>query len=306
MELILDLSPLGNALVKEYNDYEVSDEILTSSKAGQSIRKIVLYNRHKYEFKEKASDLFKSTLGKVQHRQILYALDEKYPGLLIVEKTFKDTDIKGTPDLYAIEDVPELGINKGWLIDLKCVNVGTWLLNTDDFHHYRYQLHMNRYFLEKNGYPVTRQFLWFVFTDWTQYKNYKGDDNFPRPEEMYEVPLLGYVPDDKIAEIKSYDDVPDDALPECSRLDTWEKSPWKVYGYTKAGKVRANAMNGGSFFTEAEAEAFAQKQDQPTEIKYVAALDKPGCRACGCRHWCNLYEGSVQAPETEADDAVYD
>jgi len=143
MKIINDLSPLGNWLVNKYNDYPITKHKVSASRVGCNVRKNVLTNRHQHEFHERASDLFKPTLGKVQHKQILGAIKEEFGDKVVVEETFEGyDDDKGTPDLY-IKYPIALG-QAGWLIDLKCVNATTWLLNDTDWHHYNLQLQHNR------------------------------------------------------------------------------------------------------------------------------------------------------------------
>jgi hypothetical protein len=291
-----DLFPLGNWFINNYNNYKRGDAVLSASRAGYSLRKNVLLNRYADKIEETASKLVKPTIGTALHKDVLLDLKISFPDLHI-EELFECDLFYGTPDIYleygdCTRDI--LGLEKHTLIDLKTVNVGTWMYNNNDFHHYKYQLHALKYLLEYNNLPVEHMYLWFLFTDWTEYKKEKSSDT-PNPMELYKVEYDPSIDIPAIVdEINSCVDIPDNSLPPCGTHDTWVNPPFKVYSFTKAGKIRSRAMNGGSFHTREEAEAFSARQNEKTVVKYVKALDAPGCRSCNVNRWCNIYASQKQ------------
>ena len=302
--MINDLNPLGNWLVNTYNKYDGSaNALVSSSRVGQNVRKIILYNRHKHEIEERASSLFKPTVGTVIHKETLDEMQLQYPDELIIERRFKtilnNELLEGTPDIYAKVDVPSLGLLQGDIVDLKCVNVGTWLYDETDFHHYAWQLASNGLLLTANGLPIRRHILWFVFTDWTPYQSQKNEEkdwpsgrSYPKPSELL-MPIQIFddvIVENKVDEIISHKDTPDDELPECNYLDTWETKPWKVYAYTKAGKIRSKCMAGGSFWNRGDAEVFAHSKPVRCTVLYKPELERRGCKLCFVRKFCNKYK----------------
>jgi hypothetical protein len=295
MEIINDLNPLSNWLVNEIQSgYDGGKYFLTSSTYPQSIRKIVLAKRYGHEFKANASELFKMSLGTLQHDWITNRIKDSFSDKVICEERMEfeiaGEILAGKQDLYIKEDVPVLNLKAGTLVDLKTANSGTWIYNDDNFKRYADQLRFNAYALERNGHRVNKiAVLWFVFTDWTTYQaEYK--DGYPQPSELvdieYDKDLTEHDIQGKVEKIKLAMELEDHELDDCLPSDTWEKPPWKVYKLKKNGEPYAKAMSFGSFYSEAEAKNFSSQQKEQTVVQYKKELDRKGCQSCFCRFNC--------------------
>ncbi len=266
------------------------------------------------------------TIGNLIHKEILDEVEKNFKGRVVVEKRFTAEynyngyvyKVSAKPDLFAVKDIPELNLKAGELRDLKTPNTGNWYLEDDNWRKYRYQLNFNRWILEENGYNVTSQRIWFIFTDWTDYQAKKNEGKtwkqsgrgYPKPEELVDVERLS-IPshiDSVIAQHDDTVDYHDDDLPDCERVDTFEKPPWKVYRKltTKDG-LSAKAIDGSGqgFPTEQKALEYADWAKQNVKdyktgklkyandtlvVQYRKEFDRPGCEFCNARHWCNIYK----------------
>lgn len=311
MKIIDNLHPLGNWFVKQFCNYDgTSDTFLSASRIGSSPRKNLLYNRHQDNIEELASELYKAAVGTAMHETILELLRTQYPDSLEIEvrrnAMIGARKVSAKTDIFVKKDIPELQLEAGTVIDVKTPNYGTWLWTSDNHYIYRMQLLANAALIRQD-YPVKKAALWFLFTDWTYYqwlknqpdaktgekKTWPSGKDFPMGTELvyYSIDKAEDFVGDAVYQHELHANTPDDGLPPCGAQDTWEKPPWKVYGYTQKGAVRARCMAGGSFFSKEEAEQFASKKSEKTAIKHVPEMEKLGCQMCSVRKFCNQYKG---------------
>lgn len=176
-------------------------------------------------------------------------------------------------------------VGNGALEDFKSTSVYTWIKDRKD-EDYILQGSIYRWL---NPEIITSDIftIQFIFTDWQRGMsradpNYPARRMMPRKYKLMSIAETEAYVKNRLIQIKTYMDKPDEEIPECTDKELWRSEPvWKYYS-NPANKGRATK----NFDNEGEAIAFWQSKGGKGEIvevkgqvgacKYCAAF--PVCR----------------------------
>lgn len=244
-------------------------------------KEILLFERHEHEIEEDVSERIYALLGTSVH----YILEKNDEG----DNQFKEErlyykignhTISGKFDLY--------DMNEEKVIDFKNTSVWTYLL--DDTHKYWQQLLTYAFILEKNGLPCKSGRIVQIFRDWSKTKS-KVTKGYPiAPVNVINFKFykkdFDYIENyikEKLEEIDKYRNMPDDAIPACSKENRWATDD--KYAVMKNGRKSAlrvlNSME--------EAEKW-MKENGGTYIEKRNAESKKCMEYCQCNRFCNFWK----------------
>lgn len=260
-------------------------------------RQLQLVKRHRKEIKEDAADMWARFMGDAIHAKFEKELS-RYPEKYLVERKItrfdKDRRVVAKFDAYDVTD--------NTLYDHKTMNVTGYGLEAKD--EYIGQLNINAHFLRQEGFKVDSGKLNMIYLGWSAYNaKYQSADKYP-PIPNMEVDVPIWSDDEKrtyyeqrLAAHIAAEGVSDDALPECTPEECWER-PAK-YAIWKTGGKRAVKLCD----TVAEVESYAKwRRFKPSEY-YVE--ERKGTRL-RCDQYCTAAPFCSQYQKWLEDNGVLD
>lgn len=276
--------PLYNATK---SDYVVEENIYSATTLLKDPKEIILSRRHAEEIVEDCSDLIYSLLGTSVH-YILSKNKEK-------DTEFKeeriyldvgDMKISGQFDLYD-------AANGGELSDYKVVSV--WQTVLGDNEKYRLQLLIYAYILRKQGFPCSRGRIIQIYRDFSKTKA-SVDSSYPQKpvnvinfqfkEKDFEE-IEAYI-NDKLSQIKKYNEFKDDDIPQCSDKERW-KTEDKYAVMSKGRKTANRVLN-----SEELAVKWMEDNKKGDYVEKRNGENKKCNSYCRCREFCNFYKESLK------------
>jgi hypothetical protein len=262
--------PLYRALT--HDDYEQVGRYSISGLIGPPQPR-VLMERHGTRLTHDPYDRLKSLLGTAMHHAIERHVDAETH---LAEERFIATidgvEISGQPDVFSLAD--------GVLYDYKTTS--TWVSEAGAKLEWEHQLNPYVWLLEQNGYQVSRCVIVAIYLDWSKTKLgfYKmRKQHYPeKPIELFEIPVWeAYVTEqflaDRVRAHEAANDLPDDALPECSAKERWQRDTWAV---RKPGAVRASKV--------CDSEIEARQEAARLGSEYV--VERRQGESLRCQHYC--------------------
>ena len=241
-------------------------------------KQFLLTKRHYEEIIQDASDMIWTLMGSAIHR-VIEAADIK--DSMSEERLRCNLDgniITGGVDLY----------KDGIITDFKFTSVWNYT-NGGRKEDWEKQLNLYAYILNKNGYEVHTLHVVAIFRDWQKRKS-TSDPEYPNQIETIELELWN---DDKIEsflesrinDIKSYEELPDDLILECTPEERWQsQEQYAVYHKEKSRALRV-------FDIESEAEEFIKghKDSANLIIKLRNEVPKRCFDFCSVNQFCHYY-----------------
>ena len=220
-------------------------------------KEILLVRRHWSELEVDAADMVWLVFGKAVH-SVFEGNEGEYDiaeGRAEVEVDIDGEKVKvsGAWDLY--ESL------KRRLNDYKTTGVYSYIMHSNGSNDdWRDQLRVYWYILNTLGFPVDEALVTVILKDWSKMKA-RMDRSYPQapvqtitykytlPDDLIEVKqVLGA----KIREVKSFQNVPDDLIPPCSKEERWERDEkWAVMKKNRKSAVRlCNSNEEAEFLLE--------------------------------------------------------
>lgn len=254
---------------------------LSASETSLSPRQFWLKERHKGEVVEDVSERIWALLGTAVHYILEKGSDKQELSEEYLTTEIAGETVSGITDLY----------NDGKISDYKITSVWAYIYRDKpgSMDSYTTQLNTDAYLYRKAAFEVNELEIVMILRDWQKRDAVK--ENYPNVQiQVVPIPLWSMEEQerflaDKVNLFKSFQETPDDALPECSEAERWYSgTEFKVY---KKGLKRA--LNGGTFNSEGEACDFANRQEFLTMIKKIPGESKK-CSYCIGRTFCNQWK----------------
>lgn len=263
----------------EKRDYSVTELL-------NPIRITILSKRHYDEIEEDAMSKLWAMMGSAMHEVVEKgSTDKEHLGYMVekrVKTLFHDKVISGGMDIYNENDKS--------IIDFKFQTVFNWIYLDDHIENLTLQLNGYRWLLERNGYKVDKLEIIFIFRDYRPYEASRmsgypsGKIESLEISKMSDEEIEKYIKE-KIEEIESLKDTPDDKLPMCSMKDRWQNEDmWKIMFKNKCIKT---------FYSEEDANQFVSEKGYGT-IKFVKGVPKRCGEYCPVKEFCDFYKSNVK------------
>lgn len=255
---------------------------LSGSEMDYSPRMYWLRRRYWDEIEMDVSECVWLILGIGVH-DVLHKFGESKESLT---EEYLKTEILGK-QVSGIADIWENGVISDYKV------TGTFTVVKGEFDSWIKQLNTYAFLYRNIGFDVNAIQAVPIMRDWMKAKT--ADPNYPQiPIQPISLPLwtqdsqLAFLKS-KVADLLTYEDAPDDQLPECNKEQRWYTGDeWCV---KKKGTKRA--MNGGKFKLQEEAVKFAEQKEADgktkTEIEYRPGESKR-CAYCAVKNICSQYK----------------
>ena len=215
----------------QHDPYSKEGSDYTASQMPNSPRQILLSNRHEDELVEDVENQVWSLLGTGFHHVLEAAGDD---GALLEERIHLDVGgrkFSGAMDHY----------KDGMITDYKVTSAMTKIYGSR-LPEWTIQLNMLAHLVRSAGHEVTGIQIIALYRDWSEMKALQQNDY---PQKIIEIiPMELWSPDyctewleKRIADLKYYEGVEDNDLPECSPEEMWEKPT--TYAIKKKGRKSA-------------------------------------------------------------------
>jgi hypothetical protein len=250
-------------------------------------KQLVLERRHWHELTQDASDMIWMLMGSAMHKVVESSDDIN---CLAEERLHIDIDgavITGGVDLY----------EEGVVTDFKFTSVWSYIYGSR-MQEWEKQLNLYAYLYRQYGFEVDALQVVAIFRDW-QKRKAEQDSRYPRQCETIDIPLWSddqvvNLLNERIEDIRSALDLPDDLITECSCLERWQ--PPDQFAVYKTGGSRAMRV----FDTEAEGIEYMSNHKDGKQLIMVARKELPKrCfDYCPANKFCHYYQ-SLITPEME-------
>ena len=247
-------------------------------------REILLTKRHWDEIEIDVSDCVWTVFGTAVHSIMENVKDNTFK-----EERFEipvsNSKLTGQIDCYDME--------KGLIVDWKTASA--WKIIYHNFDDWKKQGLIYAYLLSKNNLPVNHcQFVSFL-KDHSKTKA-RTDSNYPQkpcfaydfdvtPEDIQNTESFV---ENKIMEIESNLNTPDDELPVCTSEERWaEPDKWAVMKEGRKSAVRV--LN-----TEEDAKKLVENLGAKHYVEYRPGVSKKCLEYCNCCQFCNYYKNHVK------------
>lgn len=300
--------PLAVWLATSEYDFEPSERSISVTSLMRSARQTILSARLQAgeDNLEDISNLLASRMGTAIHGSVEASWINNYKvALKSLGTPQKVIDrIKINPEVWTEDDLPvwlELRTSKeidGWNIsgcadmimegavhDVK--STGIFAYTTGSMNNkYRLQLSMYRW-LNQDKVTEDMGYIQYIFKDWSKLTA-SFTAGYPQlPVLQQPIPLLSlrdteqYI-QDKLIELNTYWDAPQEELPLCSAEDLWSDKPkWQYFVKIDATKATKN------FDTQGEAYSWAASKGKGY-VKYKEGNAR-ACNYCSARDSCSQY-----------------
>jgi hypothetical protein len=271
---------LPEAVVKAIrNDpYDAGDSHYTVTQIVQPPRITLLMKRHWDKVEEDAIDRLWALLGQTVHEILSRAATDN---ALQEERIFIEVlgrKISGAPDLYH---------GDGLLQDFKVTSAWTAVYGSR-LDEWTAQLNLYAHLLRRAGFPVRALEVVCLYRDWSATQAEKSVDYPQQPMEIISIPVwreeftAGFL-EGRVEQLIASEDLPDDALPECTPKEMWEKPT--TYAVMRTGRKSALRI------FEAEDEALRMVVEGTGTHVEVRPGARVRCeRYCPVSRWCSQYQ----------------
>lgn len=273
-------SVIAEAIREAASEYKNGGSNLTASSLDKSPRIYWLEKRHQKEIVVDVSEIIWSFLGTATHYMAEKAgKDKKH---FLVEERFFD-EINGWKFSAQVDNYDR---KKKILTDFKITSVYQVMGDIKDA--WIYQLNAQSYLMRKAGYEVEKLQICAILRDW-QKKRSKIDSYPSHQVKLINIPMMSEKEIEdflmtKVDVLKSYQDTPDDDLPECSAKDKWAtQDTWAVYKPT--GK-RAVKVHNDQISAKVHASAIGGR------VEYRKGEDMRCNEYCSVNNFCCYYKES--------------
>jgi hypothetical protein len=299
--------PMAVFLAHETYDFEPSEKSISVTSLMKSTRQIILGSRLKEgdATLEDISNLVASRIGTAIHGGIEAAWLNPLKAMQSLGFPKKTREkVKINPENWTEDDLPvwiELRTSKeingltvsgcadmileGAVHDVKSTGIFAYMSGSMNGK-YRLQLSIYRW-LNQDKVTSDMGYIEYFFKDWDKLDAGYKTGYPPLPIMQQPIPLLSLRDTeqyliDKINELNTYWDMPEEEIPLCSAEDLWAgKSVWQYFG--KLGSTRASK----NFDTQAEANTWAASKGKGF-VKYKEGKAK-ACNYCRVRDTCSQY-----------------
>jgi len=264
----------------EYDAHRKAD--YSCSELIKAPRIVHLEKRHDDEIRDDASERVWLLLGRSVHYILEKSATKSQLEESYIEIPVCDRMISGTSDLYEDKKVSDYKVTSAWS-----------LIYGDRIKNWENQLNVYAYMFRTIGLEVEELQIVAILRDWIKSKA-ENDQNYPqKPVIPFSVPLWyqnvqeEYIKS-RVANLITYEDASDKALPHCTPEDRWEK-PTR-YAVMKEGRKSALRV----FDTEDDAVNFIE----PNSKQYLEVRQGESTRCerfCLVRQWCNQYKSMKQS-----------
>ncbi len=234
-------------------------------------KQFILNKRHYKEIVQDASDMIWMLLGSAIHKVLEAADVDNSISEERLSLTVEDAVITGGFDLY----------KDGIVTDFKFT--GVWNYTCDSRkEEWEKQLNLYAYLLRQHGFEVKALQIVAIFRDWQKSKLISN----PAYPQQVETIVLKLWDDaavlcflrERISELRSFDELTDDMIPECSPAERWQANDqFAVY---KTGANRALRL----FDSREEAEAFRDGHKDAAQLHIVVRGETPK----RCQDYCTV------------------
>jgi len=194
------------------------------------VKQFLLGKRHADELEQDAADMIWTLMGSAIHKVVEAADIDNAIQEERLSVSFKGARITGGFDLY----------HEGIVSDVKFTSVWSYIYGSR-IKDWTIQLNLYAWLLERYGFNVDGIEVLAIFRDWSRHKA-QADPSYPKPVERIRLELWDEEQvetwlEERIAEIKACDELPDDLIPECSPSERWEEPD--RFAVMKPGAQRA-------------------------------------------------------------------
>lgn len=312
--------PLSMAVFLATDNYDHEEDTISATSLIKPIRQIVLSSRIPDEDQlVDITSLVKSRIGSAIHDSIEKSWIENHvealqslgvPGRAVKRVVVNPLPGELTEDCYPvyleqrsykeIEGFTISGkfdfVSEGKVEDFKSTSVNTFLTRNKD-HDYQLQGSIYRW-LNPEIITQDTMAIQFIFTDWSAAR-VKADPNYPKRQvEHKDIPLLSveeteaYIRN-KLRQIKTYENAPEEDLPLCNDKELWRTEPQFKY-YKNPHKRNRSTKN----FTNKIAAYNRLAEDGNVGI----VVEVPG-RAIACKY-CSAFPICSQKDALIADGSL--
>jgi len=294
------ITPIYDAIQVHRYEYDSGDTDYSVTTLLDPPRVVHLNKRHMGDVDLWIADLMHSFDGTASHNYLEYCLNKieggkKYKCEERLGITIADRKVSGAYDV--------LWTDRLSLWDLK--KTSTWKATFGDHDDWAKQQNMYRYLMWYNNKITLKELnIMAWFRDWSKNNKLRYGKGYPTwPILQYRLPLYKmdvvheYI-ETRVELMKSYEDTPDDDLPQCSYKDMWS-SPDKVA--IKANN-RKNALRVLDSMQDAKdwVAAYLSKDDckhKRAQLSYdVRTAGRKRCEDwCPANVYCNQYNDYLKA-----------
>lgn len=256
----------------------------------KGVREILLTKRHWNEMEDDVSNRIWALFGTAVHKLLEVDTPDTF-----AEKYFEvpigEYMVTGRVDCY---DVKNAVIN-----DYKTASV--WKVIKGDFDDWKKQGLIYAWLMKEAGYEVKECRFIAILKDHSKSKA-KREADYPQSpvyvysfkvdeNDLFEIESFIF---EKVHELVSHVNEPDDKLPLCSDSERWAKPT--TYAVMKKGRKTAIRV-----FEEKElAEKYMEALDEPTKYLEVREGSDGKCpEYCSCCQWCTYYQKKYAGKEVE-------
>lgn len=295
-------APIYNAL---NSDYQPKPHQYSVTTILNSVRQVILKRRYNDEIEQDCSELIWALFGTAFHSILENANEE--------EDQFKEEYLKQDLGIICDELKGYFLSGKADLVDIATKTIidykttSTFKVLKKDFEDYRLQLLIYAWLFRKLGFEINKGEIVALLRDFQKSKA-KFDKDYPQ----FQVQKIQFKFSDKdfkeieefiknrFLELKKYEDVPDDELPECTDEEKWSTG-WQYKVFKKGNKVATKIH-----LTLEEAEKHLENLEKNYPGVYEIRTFEPNykkceeyCSACKyCKFWKEHY-GDMKGEENE-------
>lgn len=282
--------PIYNFLKSDYQPKEKQYSVTTIL---NPTRQIILRRRHNNEINQDCSDLIWAMFGTAFHSILENSkagenqLQEEYlkQELSCLDPLLEGYYLSGKADL--------LDVDNKKIIDYKTTS--SFKFVKKDFEDYRLQLLIYAWLFTKIGYKVNKGEIVALLRDWNRSKA-QFDKDYPQLQVQTiefkftkkDFDFIEKYIKDRFLELKKYEDVADDELPECTMEERWATP--EIYAIKKIGNKKAIKLHEDKKEAIEHLNNLNAKYNNEYEIEVREPVDGRCENYCSCNQFCSYYK----------------
>lgn len=270
--------------------YQYKDKQYSVTSILNSTREVMLKRRYNDEIEQDVSDMIWALMGQGLHSimQNYKKQDDEFTEEKLIVELDDGYKLSGIFDLYSV--------GQKLVTDYKTTSTWT-VIYKSNYEEWRKQLLIYAWMIRKIGFECDRGQIIAMMRDWQKSKA-QFDHNYPQTQ--VQVFAFEFTNDDfnsiekwikeRFEELKKYENVPDEELPECSAEDRWNKG--NKYAVKKSGNKRALKL----YDDLEQAKIHVSQNPDELEIEVREGEDTKCLNYCSVNKWCLYYQkkyGSV-------------
>ena len=272
--------PFVDAVTREYT---YTDKRYSVTQVLKGTKEILLTRRHDSEIEQDVADMIWLIFGTAIHK----VLEDSKEAMDELKETKIQIDM---PEGYVLSGIQDLYTeSEKKITDYKSGTV--WKVIYGDWEDYRKQLLIYAYMFRKIGFEVTNAENVMLLKDWSATKA-KTDMSYP--QHPVHIQHYDFTDEDfafieeyllaKFADIRRYEPVSDDDIPECTPEERWAK-PTK-YAVMKKGRKTAVKLHDDLLSANAQIKELGS--DHYVEVR--PGSDSKCCEYCSCCQFCHYWK----------------